>query len=63
MYTTLENALLSFTSQRDAIASQMISMLDGAVFNGQAINKDAAGQLVDQAAQLLSQVHELAESL
>ncbi|HEU5367287.1 MAG TPA: hypothetical protein VFU69_02440, partial [Ktedonobacterales bacterium] len=61
-YNALENQLISFTSQRDALASQMISMLENAAFNGQAINEIAAKQLISQAQQLLDDVHALAEA-
>lgn len=62
-YTDLENQLMSITSQRNALAAQMISMLEGAAFNGHAINETAARQLISQAQQLLAQVHALAESV
>lgn len=62
-YTDLENQLMSITSQRNALAAQMISMLEGAAFNGHAINETAARQLISQAQQLLAQVHTLAESV
>lgn len=62
-YTDLENQLMSITSQRNALAAQMISMLEGAAFNGHAINETAARQLISQAQQLLAQVHSLAESV
>jgi hypothetical protein len=61
-YNDLENQLISFTSQRDALASQMISMLENAAFNGQAINEIAAKQLISQAQQLLDDVQSLAEA-
>jgi hypothetical protein len=62
-YTDLENQLMSITSQRNALAAQMISILEGAAFNGHAINETAARQLISQAQQLLAQVHALAESV
>jgi hypothetical protein len=62
-YNSLESQLAQFTTQRNALAGQMISMLENAAFNGQALNEGAAKQLIDQAHQLLSQVHDLAESL
>ncbi len=62
-YNELENQLISFTNQRDALASQMISMLENAAFNGQALNEIAAKHLIRQAEELLEQVHDLAKSL
>ncbi len=63
LYTNLENQIVQFTSQRDALAGQMISMLENAAFNGQALNETSAKQLIAQAQQLLTQVHALSESL
>jgi hypothetical protein len=62
-YTTLENQIAQFTTQRNALAAQMLSMLENAAFNGQAINEQAAKHLIDQAGDLLNQVHQLAESV
>jgi hypothetical protein len=62
-YTNLENQLISLTSQRDALASQMIALLAGAAFNGQAINSAQAQQLIAQGQALLDQVNQLAASL
>lgn len=55
-YNDLENQLLSITSQRNQIATQILGLLEGAEFNGQIINKTAASQLVKQAQTLLNQV-------
>ncbi|HEY7350906.1 MAG TPA: hypothetical protein VH599_21535 [Ktedonobacterales bacterium] len=62
-YTSLESQLAQFTTQRDNLAGQMISMLEGAAFDGQALNEGAAKQLISQARSLLEQVHQLAESV
>ncbi len=62
-YTTLESQLAQFTTQRNALAVQMISLLEGAAFNGHAINEHAARHLIDQAEQLLAQVYHLANSV
>ncbi len=62
-YTNLEDQLAQFTTTRNNLASQMIAMLEGAAFNGHAINEGAAKQLISQAQQLLEQVHHLAESV
>ncbi len=59
-YTNLENQLTSITTQRDALASQMIAMLAGAEFNMQPVDATQAQQLIDQGNALLQQVSNLA---
>jgi hypothetical protein len=59
-YTDLENKLSPITSERDALASQMIALLEGAEFNGQAINGSQAQQLIAQGQALIDQVNALA---
>lgn len=59
-YTDLENKLSSITSERDALASQMIALLEGAEFNGQTINGSQAKQLIAQGQALIDQVNALA---
>jgi hypothetical protein len=56
-YTGLENQLISFNNQRDALASQMIALLEGAGFSGQSINEQQAKQLISQGQALLNQVN------
>jgi hypothetical protein len=56
-YIQLENQLISFNGQRDALASQMIALLEGAEFNGQSINEQQAKQLISQGQALLNQVN------
>jgi hypothetical protein len=58
-YTTLENELMSFGSQRDALAAQMIALLDGAEFNGQPFSGSQAQSLISQGQALLDQVNNL----
>ncbi len=53
-YTNLENQLISITSQRDALAAQMIALLEGAEFNGQPIDMNLANELIAQAQALLN---------
>ena len=62
-YTSLESKIAKFTTQRDALAAQMIALLEGAAFHGHAINVDKTNNLIHQAEELLKQVHELAESV
>ncbi len=59
-YNQLENQLISITSQRDALAAQMIALLEGAEFSGQVIDEQQAQQLIAQAQALLNQMNSLA---
>ena len=55
-YTQLENDLISFGNQRDALASQMIALLEGAEFNGQPFSDAQAQSLISQGQALLNNV-------
>jgi hypothetical protein len=59
-YTNLENQLISITTQRNTLASQMISVLSGAEFNNQPVDATQAHQLINQGNALLLQVSSLA---
>ena len=59
-YTNLENKLMDFNSQRDALAAQMSTMLEQAAFHGQAINEQQAKQLISQGQALLDKMNALA---
>jgi Sulfatase len=59
-YTQLESQLQSLGTQRDALASQMIAALEGAEFNGQPIDEQAAQSLIAQGQALLDSVNTLA---
>ena len=59
-YNQLENQLASITSQRNALATQMIALLEGAAFGGQEIHGHQADHLIDQAQSLIDQVNALA---
>jgi hypothetical protein len=52
-YATLEARIVGLTSQRNAIASKMIAMLESAAFNGGKIDEVEAKSLIDQAQALL----------
>jgi hypothetical protein len=52
-YASIEAQLAAITTQRDALAAQMIQILEGAEFGGQAISLNAAIPLVVQAEELL----------
>jgi hypothetical protein len=56
-YTQLENQLISINNQRDALAAQMIALLEAAEFGGQPINQQQAKQLISQGNALLNQVN------
>ena len=43
--------------QRDSLAATMIGLLEGAEFNGQAINQQQAQSLISQGQALLNQVN------
>jgi len=53
-YTRLENQLVLITSKRDALAMQMIALLEGAEFNGQPIDPGQAKLLIAQSQALLA---------
>jgi hypothetical protein len=59
-YVNLENQLSAISSQRDALAGQMIALLEGAEFNGQNIDNGQAKSLIAQGQALLDQVNSLA---
>jgi hypothetical protein len=61
-YNDLENQLSGINTQRDAIASQMIGLLDDATFGGHAINEQQAKDLTTQAQSLLDSVNALANA-
>ncbi|HET9920519.1 MAG TPA: hypothetical protein VFQ30_11795 [Ktedonobacteraceae bacterium] len=56
-YTKLENQLTSITTQRDSLASQMITLMEQTVFANQPVNTQQAQQLIDQGNALLQQVN------
>ena len=58
-YNNLEGKLATLTQDRDALASQMIQLLEGAEFNGKTIDLKTTISLVAQAGQLLAEVQQL----
>jgi len=62
-YANLESQLSSMTSQRNALASQMISLLQGAEFNNQHVDNKQAQSLISQGQNLLNQANTLAAFL
>lgn len=61
-YNFIEGQLATFTSQRDALAGQMLTLLEGAAFNNQPIPGQQAIQLIQQAQALLNSVQSLANN-
>jgi hypothetical protein len=57
LYNQLDSVINCITTQRNSIAGQMISAIEGAEFNGQALDEGLAKSLVSQAQSLLSLVH------
>ena len=53
VYNTLEGKIAAWTNQRDAIASQIKPMLEGAEFSGLSINEQQAKQLISDGQSLL----------
>jgi endonuclease III len=55
-YTRLENELLDITKRRNAIASQMLSMLEDSTFDGKGFNEAKAQGLINAAEELVNEV-------
>jgi len=53
VYKSLESRIASWTAERDALASQIKQMLEGAEFSGLAINEQQAKQLISDGQTLL----------
>jgi hypothetical protein len=62
-YTGIEGQLDSYRAQRDALAAQIISLLEGAQFDNQRIPEEKAERLIEQAHDLLSSVQSYSGSL
>jgi len=62
-YTSIENQLVSFTAQRDAIVAQIQPLLEAAEMNGTPIPDKVANNLIHQAAALLANVQAYANGL
>jgi hypothetical protein len=58
-YNSIEAQIQSLTAQRDALSVQMIGLLEGAEFNGQAFSDAQAQALIAQGQALLNQVNAL----
>ena len=62
VYNSNENSIQHLTTERDALAFQIKSALDGAAFDGQQIKEQQAKDWIDQAQALIDQAHALAGS-
>ena len=56
VYTTLENKLVAWRDRRDALASQMRDILEGAAFGGKEVSDQRVEDLIEKANALLGQV-------
>ena len=61
-YGSVENAIISLTSQRDALAAQIRTGLNAAAFGGQALNEQTAKGWISQAQSLIDQATALGGS-
>jgi hypothetical protein len=59
-YTSTEGQINDLTNERNALADQIKSALNGATFGGQAISDSDAQSLIAQAQDLIDQAHTLA---
>jgi hypothetical protein len=57
-YTKLEDRIVDLTNQRNALAAQMIAVLEAAAFDNKAIDEHQAERLIDQANDLLGSLDE-----
>jgi hypothetical protein len=62
IYTNLENRIASWSTQRDALATQIKQLLSQAQFSGLAINEQQAKQLISSSQTLLDQASACASS-
>jgi hypothetical protein len=58
-YLNIEGQIQSLTTQRNALASQIVALLNGAEFNGQSFSGPQAQSLIAQAQTLLNQANAL----
>lgn len=61
-YSSVETQLIAFTSQRDLLAAQILTLLEDAAFNNQPISQQQAGPLIQQAQALLGDVQAFANN-
>jgi hypothetical protein len=63
IYTNIENQIVSYTTQRDALVAQILPLLEAAELNGAPVPERTASNLIQQAKTLLSSVQAYAGSL
>jgi hypothetical protein len=61
-YNKIEDELLDLTKRRNAIASQMLSMLEDSTFDGKEFNEEQAEGLIEAAEKLLGETFETKEA-
>jgi hypothetical protein len=59
-YADIENQLATLTTDRNALATEMIGLLEGAEFGGQSISEEQAQALVSKAQALIAEANALA---
>jgi hypothetical protein len=62
-YTSIENQLVSYGAQRDALEAQILAVLEGAEYSGTPVPDATANSLIQQAQALLSSVETFASGL
>ena len=60
VYNSIEGSIQNLTTQRDALATQIKTALDGAAFNDQKIKEKQAKDWIEQAQSLIDQAAALA---
>jgi hypothetical protein len=63
VYTSLENKLEAWRDRRNALASTMRDILEGAAFSNQGISDDQAEELIEKANALLGEVRACAADM
>ena len=63
VFNTLENKIAGWTAERDELAAQMNAMLQGAEFQGAAIDERAAQDAIEDGEQLLDKANDCAANL
>jgi hypothetical protein len=57
-YTKIENQLIDLTQRRNAIASQMLSILEDSTFSGKEFKEHDAKEVIEAAEKLLDEVED-----
>jgi hypothetical protein len=62
VYTALEAKIAAWTSERDTLAGEIKAILEGAEFDGQAINQQQANHIISDAEDLLGRASKCASN-